>query len=36
MKIFFQNINKNSKIIPLNQKVSDIGKIKYLPSFAKE
>lgn len=36
MKIFTQNINKNSKIIPLNKKVSDIGKIKYLPSFSKE
>ena len=36
MKIFLKNINQNSKIIPLNQKVSDIGKTKYLPSFSKE
>jgi hypothetical protein len=36
MKIFLKNINQNSKIIPLNKKESDIGKIKYLPSFSKE
>lgn len=35
-KIFTNNLNNNSKTIALNNKVGDIGKIKYLPSFSKE
>jgi hypothetical protein len=36
MKIFTNNLNNNSKTIALKNKVGDIGKIKYLPSFSKE
>lgn len=36
MKIFEQNLNKNSRITSLNKKIGDVGKIKYLPSFSKE
>lgn len=36
MKIFTNNLNNNSKTVALKNKVGDIGKIKYLPSFSKE
>ena len=36
MKIFTDNLNNNSKTIALKNKVGDIGKTKYLPSFSKE
>jgi hypothetical protein len=36
MKIFLKNIKKDTKIISLKKKVSEIGRIKYLPSFSKE
>jgi hypothetical protein len=36
MKIFTNNLNNNSKTITLKNKVGDIGKTKYLPSFSKE
>jgi hypothetical protein len=36
MKIFNNNLNNSSRTIPLKNKVGDIGKIKYLPSFSKE
>jgi hypothetical protein len=36
MKIFNNNLNNNPKTIALRNKVGDIGKIKYLPSFSKE
>jgi len=36
MKVFTNNLNNNSKTIALKNKVGDIGKVKYLPSFSKE
>ena len=36
MKIFTNNLNNNSKTVTLRNKVGDIGKTKYLPSFSKE
>lgn len=36
MKIFTKNLNNNSKTVTLKNKVGDIGKTKYLPSFSKE
>nr|YP_010526678.1 ribosomal protein S3 [Pleurocordyceps sinensis]UXR11746.1 ribosomal protein S3 [Pleurocordyceps sinensis] len=36
MKIFNHNLNNNYKTIYLNNKIGDIGKTKYLPSFSKE
>ncbi len=36
MKIFTNNLNNNSKTVALKNKVGDIGKTKYLPSFSKE
>nr|YP_010164137.1 ribosomal protein S3 [Metarhizium album]QRK27463.1 ribosomal protein S3 [Metarhizium album] len=36
MKIFTNNLKNNSKTVALKNKVGDIGKIKYLPSFSKE
>nr|YP_009867914.1 ribosomal protein S3 [Orbiocrella petchii]QKG05113.1 ribosomal protein S3 [Orbiocrella petchii] len=36
MKIFTNNLNNNSKTVSLNNKIGDIGKTKYLPSFSKE
>nr|YP_010564199.1 hypothetical protein OYW92_mgp41 [Epichloe bromicola]UYX62183.1 hypothetical protein [Epichloe bromicola] len=36
MKIFTNNLNNNSKTVTLKNKVGDIGKTKYLPSFSKE
>ena len=35
MKIFTNNLNNNSKTVTLKNKVGDIGKTKYLPSFSK-
>ena len=36
MKIFDNNLRKNSKTILFNKKLGDVGIVKYLPSFAKE
>ncbi|KAH8836183.1 ribosomal protein S3 (mitochondrion) [Drechmeria coniospora] len=36
MKIFNNNLKNNSRTIALRNKVGDIGKTKYLPSFSKE
>ncbi len=36
MKIFNKNIQKNYKTIFLNNKIGDLGKGKYLPSYSKE
>ena len=36
MKIFNNNLKKNSKIIPFNNNTNDVGMTKYLPSFSKE
>jgi hypothetical protein len=36
MKIFNNNLNKNSKTIPFNKNINDVGITKYLPSFSKE
>lgn len=36
MKIFNNNISKNPKTILLNNKIGDLGKGKYLPSYSKE
>lgn len=36
MKIFTNNLKNNSKTVTLKNKVGDIGKTKYLPSFSKE
>ena len=34
--IFINNLSRNAKIVPLNTKVAEVGKIKYLPSYSKE
>lgn len=36
MKIFNNNLKKNSKTIPFNKNINDVGITKYLPSFSKE
>ena len=36
MKIFTNNLSKNTKIVPLRENLNTIGKTKYLPSFSKE
>ena len=36
MKIFTNNLNNNSKTVTLKNKVGDIGKTRYFPSFSKE
>lgn len=36
MKIFNNNLKRNSKLIFLRKKIGDGGKTKYLPSFSKE
>lgn len=36
MKIFNNNLNKNSKKVDLKKTLNTIGKVKILPSFSKE
>jgi hypothetical protein len=36
LHIFNSNLNNKFKLIPLKTKLSDSGKIKYLPSSSKE
>lgn len=36
MKIFKNNLKKNTQIISLRNKIGDVGKTKYFPSFTKE
>jgi hypothetical protein len=36
MKIFTNNLRKNSKTVLLKEKFNDIGKTKYFPAFSKE
>jgi len=36
MKVFNNNLKNIPKTIALRNKVGDIGKTKYLPSFSKE
>lgn len=36
MKIFKNNLRRNSKTVLLKERLNDTGKIKYLPSFSKE
>jgi hypothetical protein len=36
MKIFKNNLKKNTQVISLRNKIGDVGKTKYFPSFTKE
>jgi hypothetical protein len=36
MKIFKNNLRRNSKTVLLKERLNETGKIKYLPSFSKE